>query len=817
MSTTITSYYSQLSSVTDLSKSLQSNSDSSLSSTRTPTAPRHSQHQKTVVLQLYTNGTLDGNLATDYEFIFPINPEEFSVNYHHRVQVVQTLGDPFIDEFGIGVPTLNMKGTTGWRTRPNIQNIDGHEAFKKLRRDFINKYFELRLDRHNNNQDPDDIMLVVVNSVDDLAYQVVPVDFRLLRSKSRPLLYQYDLAFKVVLDLSDLSKAQAPNNTNKIQSENWLDALQTRVTPLVEKVTSFTAPVCQAVGIFLEETVEILVAAKTGVGDVASLIHGVTSTIESVLDAVQDTDSFINNLALDGIVELNCLISVIGEFNCYLSSASSDFFIPDFSGVQGITDCAATHGIEAGKQADSADNALEWVDGINELARQNGSSSLIAVSYTTDNLADVFNKADAAVVVSSGLDTNLAALTDIARDTSTADTLDNVYTAITDTLGNITFDVDKVPDEDDLEDDLIELTRFKSVVVKKGQSLMDIAYQEYGDADRWTDIAAANDIVIENCKEILAPYTSFTISSSVYAGQTSMDLKYDVPTEYAVAGCTLKLKDDDGHQQTLQVKSIAGKTINFYETVSRSMQAPISVIRYTNLAEYGVSTGTTQLTTAVNAGLKTYYLDDIKDIYPGFVFFISGESEGRAYTVSSINYLEKYVTVDESSIGFKAGAQVEIFNTETNMVHLVPETEIEVPIMSDDNSSTAQNDNEIYGGDLTLDSQGIFEISDGDLTLSEGLDNLKQAILHRIVSEYASLVIHPTYGCGLLAIIGKKNTPGTRTLARAALVEALQREPRIDRVSELNVVTKGDIIQFSVKVESVGSNTKTDLNYVIGV
>lgn len=813
----ITNYYSQLSSVTDLSKSLQSVGSDSLSDTRNPMAPNHSQHQKTVILQLYTEGKIDGNLANDNEFVFPINPESFSVNYQHRVQVIKTLGDPFMDEFGIGVPTLNMRGTTGWRTRPNVQNIDGHEAFKKLRRDFINKYFDLRLDLHNSNKNPDDIMLVVINGVDDLAYQIVPTDFKLLRNKSRPLLYQYDLSFKVVADLSDLSKAQVPTAANEIKSESWLDALETRVAPLVEKITAFAAPVCQAVGAFLEDAVSILVAAKTGVGAVASLISGVTDTIESVLDAVQDTGDFISDLFLEAIVELNSLTSIIGEFNCYLTDASSDYFLPDFSGIQGISDCAATHGIEAGEVADSASNALEWVDEVNEHARQNGSESLISISNTTNNLADIFEEADTAVIVSSDLDANLTGLTNIARDTSTAGSLDEVYTAITSTLDQITFDVDKVPDEDDVAENLKTITRYKSVTVKENQSLMDISYQEYGDADRWMDIASTNDIMIENCAENMAPYTTFSISGPLYTGQTSMDLGYDVPTEFAVQGCTLELNDDEGHRQTLQVESISGSQINFYETISRNMTGPISVIRYVNLAEYGISVGTTQVTATVNPGLKTYYLDEIKDVYPGYVLFISGETEARAYTVKTVNYLEQYVSLVEPSVGFAAGARVELFNTETNMAHLTPGVTLEIPVMSDDNAGTVQNENEVYGGDLTLDSQGFLSLSDGDLVLSSGLDNLNQAILHRIVSEYASLVIHPGYGCGLLTIIGKKNTPATRTLARAALVEALQREPRIDKVSELNVITKGDVIQFSVKVESVGSNTKTDLNFVIGV
>ncbi|MCG8633205.1 MAG: hypothetical protein MI863_05220 [Desulfobacterales bacterium] len=782
-----------------------------------PARPNHSQHQKSVSLQLYTDGKISGNLPAHGEFIFPINPEEFNLTYNHKIQVVQTLGDPFIDEFGAGMPSLSMRGTTGWRTRPGSENVDGHEAFERLRRDFIKKYFELRHEKQKNNQDPEDIKLIVVNGVDDLIFQVVPVDFRLLRSKSSPLLYRYDLTFKTVSDFSDKTVSQAPVSTNKIQSRNWLDALKERSEPLTEKLLASTSSVCNTVGNFIQDTVGILSAAKSGVGDVANFIGGVTGSIESVLNALGDTEIFFDDLFLEGIIELNNLTGGMGEFNCYLSKASLDSLMPDFSGIRGISDCAAIHGIKAGSRADCADNAFEWVHELNQTAKQNGTTSLMATSYADDVLPDIFDEPDTAIIISSSLDAKLTTLENIARDTSSASTLGEAYTAIEEALNCFTFKPDKVPEEDELEGDLISLARFKRVVVKENQTLMDIAYQEYSDADRWTDIADANDIVVESCAKNLAPYTRFALSEDLYAGQTRITIAYDVPTEYAARGCTLELKDNEGRRQTLQVDSVERNTISLHETVSTNLEAPISVVRYVNLAEYGISNGVTELTRDTNAGLKTYHLENIKDIYPGYVLFISGNAEARAYTVSSVNYLEKSIRVEESSIGFTTGARVEIFNTETSMVHLAPGTQLNIPVSSEDNAGTVQNDNEIYGGDLTLDSGGFLSVVDGDLELSEGMANLKQAIVHRVISEYGSLVIHPSYGCGLLSIAGKKNTPAVNTLARAALVEALQREPRLSRMTGLNVVTRGDIIQFSAEVQSTDSNTTTDLNYVIGV
>lgn len=780
-----------------------------------PATPNHSQHNKTVALVLFTEGRIDSNVGQDKRFIFPINPEEFIVSRQERVQVTQTLGEPFIDEFGKGIPTLNIRGTTGWRVRPGVQNIDGHEAFRRLHRNFINKYFELRLEKQEANMDPDDIMLVIINSVDDLVYKVVPMDFRLLRNKSKPLLYQYDISFRIIEDLGEILHIQMPGLTNKIKSRNWLNALTDRVKPLVDKIVVWSSPICRVVGDYLDQSVQVLANAKSGVADIANFLYGVTSVVELTLRSMQDTQKFVNELPLEAIVELNELTSVIGEFKCYLANGVQESWLPDFSGIHGISDCASTHGIKAGSMADSPKNTVEWVTQLKEASRQGGVTAMIGIQHNEDYLPNVFAQPQAPVLVDSTLDSKMTVLRGIDQNPAAAGSLDGAYSAIIDTLESIHFDSSLIP-EDTLNDNLVKIMRYKKIEVKEGQTLQDIAFQEYGDVSRWTEIAAANDIVIESAAAIMAPLTHFSIPGSLYAGSSILALDINVPTDYAVPNCTLELKDALGRQQRMQVKTVENNLITFWETFSQNLQGPVSVVRYINLASFGVYDGKTTLAAPCSPGLKRFYLADIKDVYPGYTLFISGETESRSYSVADVNYLEKYVNVREHSVGFKAGAEVKIYNTDTNLVHLVPGTTLKIPILSGDRANAVQNDEEVYGGDLTLNELGLLEAGSGDLKLSKGLDNLKQAIIHRVVSDYKSLLIHPEYGCGLLAVIGEKNTPATRTLAKATLVEALNREPRIDHIKQLHSVTIDDAIKFSVQVESVDNNTSTDLNFVIG-
>lgn len=69
-----------------------------------------------------------------------------------------------------------------------------------------------------------------------------------------------------------------------------------------------------------------------------------------------------------------------------------------------------------------------------------------------------------------------------------------------------------------------------------------------------------------------------------------------------------------------------------------------------------------------------------------------------------------------------------------------------------------------------------------DLATVEGIDNLRQAIVNRLLTRRGELAPlgHPEYGSRLYELIGRPNSATQRNLAKLFVIEALSREPRID-------------------------------------
>lgn len=76
-----------------------------------------------------------------------------------------------------------------------------------------------------------------------------------------------------------------------------------------------------------------------------------------------------------------------------------------------------------------------------------------------------------------------------------------------------------------------------------------------------------------------------------------------------------------------------------------------------------------------------------------------------------------------------------------------------------------------------------------DLEVIDGLDNLGQAVLLRLLTPKGELtpLAHPDYGSRLHELIGQQNTTSTRNLAKLYILESLQLEPRIQKVTQVIV------------------------------
>ena len=125
-----------------------------------------------------------------YELV--LNPEEYTLVEPARVNVTQTSGGAFIDDFGLGIPILYFRGQTGFKNRDNDIN-SGLKNFKNLRDDIYRAYFKNQVPGEQS-----DYELHLYNFVDQDYLIVVPQIFTLQRSVSQPLLFRYEARLMVL-------------------------------------------------------------------------------------------------------------------------------------------------------------------------------------------------------------------------------------------------------------------------------------------------------------------------------------------------------------------------------------------------------------------------------------------------------------------------------------------------------------------------------------------------------------------------------------------------------------------------------------------
>lgn len=117
---------------------------------------------------------------------FTLNPEEYNQVEPNRITVTQTLGGAFIDAFGAGLLEISFKGTTGFKNRTG-QPDDGFNKFKELA-SLIRSVYSSATQGAQVTE-----LLKFYNYTDEEYWDTYPERFALLRSKSKPLLYGYDV------------------------------------------------------------------------------------------------------------------------------------------------------------------------------------------------------------------------------------------------------------------------------------------------------------------------------------------------------------------------------------------------------------------------------------------------------------------------------------------------------------------------------------------------------------------------------------------------------------------------------------------------
>jgi hypothetical protein len=299
-------------------------------------------------------------------FTLPIRPEDLTVNRPMRTTVHQTLGisgtgstvggnaQGWVDEFGAGLPTITISGHTGWRAMSSGR--DGVGSFEELSR-FINEQYPLwREVAKEFGRDPAVSKLILVDVLDNFAWEVAPTQFSLRRSKSRPLLMQYNISLQVVNTQVDGGlKKYLPNTGGLAGGLSALDGILGKISSLFAAVGGALATLrglAATVMNFVKKVVSVLKAVQTLVASVkgfingaAGVVIGIAKSLSMVAREVFRTFAAVASIPATVKAAFSQIASAFNEVVCIFSnSLKPKKTYQEFDGIYGASNCSSTTG-----------------------------------------------------------------------------------------------------------------------------------------------------------------------------------------------------------------------------------------------------------------------------------------------------------------------------------------------------------------------------------------------------------------------------------------------------------------------------------------
>ena len=141
-----------------------------------------------------------GHGAPVHTLVLPANPDT-TQQTNMRTTIVQTTDGIYVDNFGYGIQTLQLSGTSAWDSplgKFDGQPVPGNPAIQHLSRDIVKKFFDLG----GTSAPGTKAYIRLYNDVTGEAYSLVPVGNEVLkRSKAEPIVVTYSYIFVVLSNL----------------------------------------------------------------------------------------------------------------------------------------------------------------------------------------------------------------------------------------------------------------------------------------------------------------------------------------------------------------------------------------------------------------------------------------------------------------------------------------------------------------------------------------------------------------------------------------------------------------------------------------
>lgn len=293
--------------------------------------------------------------------VFPlfVRPEDLSIAYPSRLAITQTFGEDgaWADSFGQGVKTISLSGVTGWGgPRVNGGDDDGYQHFAKLHKTVFTEWHRLRDEVAKSGQDPDKVLLILSDGLDNLNWVIAPQQFVLKRNKSRPLLAQYAITMHMLRDHGS-EKAKSKPSTEE-QALSAIESLEASVakldafcTSIKTMVSSVLAPIKAAIASFVALTARIARAVISAVRSIVGVVSGVVGEFigmaQNIMRAgmnIAQAVAAVTTLPQQIKAQFQALSSAYTNMMCVLKNVfKKRTFLPDYD-IYGSGNCASTSG-----------------------------------------------------------------------------------------------------------------------------------------------------------------------------------------------------------------------------------------------------------------------------------------------------------------------------------------------------------------------------------------------------------------------------------------------------------------------------------------
>ncbi len=294
-----------------------------------------------------------------------IRPEDLTRTEPARVATHQTLGRDVIgwsDHFGAGLPTLAISGHTGWRQHSSYG--DGQREFERLNQMVARDYPAAKQRAIDMGRDPSLVRLVFADTLNNAVWTVEPTAFVLRRSRTRPLLYQYNITMNAIDTSASAPVIDLPFAGDTMAGlgaleralrtiEGYAGNVEAWVNDAVRMVDQGWAPIGGTIRSFMDVSNRVFGsvervgrAASGGIGAVGNILIGSAGDLATIGRNVFRAVSAIHSVPYQLKHTLGMVSSAYTEVYCIFNNALRPRrFYDDYTDLFGASNCSSTTGM----------------------------------------------------------------------------------------------------------------------------------------------------------------------------------------------------------------------------------------------------------------------------------------------------------------------------------------------------------------------------------------------------------------------------------------------------------------------------------------